>query len=137
MVLLKTTMEMKEFWRASLEPPLGFARFDENLQNFSERQILWRLYSVVFNTEMPIPTSLSVAPKLPVSLSSHEKCPNFRKTSTLLEYLLFHDVYGFCKLGPRHCGDNLDRMAVRAGADPGFPVDGAPTFRWGGGAPFL
>ena len=50
---------------------------------------------VVFHTcalKLPIQTSLSMAPKLPVSLSSHEKRPNFRKTSTVL--LLdnsFHD----------------------------------------------
>ena len=32
--------------------------------------------------KLPIQTSLSGAPKLLVSLSSHEKCPNFRITST-------------------------------------------------------
>ena len=63
----------------------GCARFREFLQNFSERQILWRMCSVVFHAltlKLPIQTSLSVAPELPVSLSSHEKCLNFRKTST-------------------------------------------------------
>ena len=63
----------------------GCARFPDYLQNFSERQILWRMCSVVFHAltlKLPIQTLLSVAPKLPVSLSSHEKCLNFRKTST-------------------------------------------------------
>ena len=32
--------------------------------------------------KFPIQTSLSVAPELLVSLSSHEKCPNVSKTST-------------------------------------------------------
>ena len=72
----------------------GCARFPENLQNFSERQILWSLCSVVFHVLMPIQTSLSVAPKLPVSLSSAENCHKFRKTSTsqgcarFLEFLI-------------------------------------------------
>ena len=64
---------------------LGCARFPEFLQNFSERQILWSLCSVFFyalTLELPIQTSLSAAPDLQVSLSLHEKCPNFRKTST-------------------------------------------------------
>ena len=55
------------------------------LQNFSERQILWSLCSVVFHAltlKLPIQTSLSVAPKIPVSLSSAENCHKFRKTST-------------------------------------------------------
>ena len=57
--------------------------FPEFLQNFSERQILWSLCLVVFHAlTLPIQTSLSVAPKLPVSLRSGEKCANFRKTST-------------------------------------------------------
>ena len=46
------------------------------LQNFSERQILWSLCSVVFHAltlKLPIQTSLSVALELPLSLSSHEK----------------------------------------------------------------
>ena len=45
------------------------------LQNFSERQILWSLCSVVFRAltlKLPIQTILSVALKLPVSLSSAE-----------------------------------------------------------------
>ena len=71
---------------------LGCARFPEILQNFSERQILWSLCSVVFHAltlKLPIQTSLSVVPKLPVPLRSSENCPNFRKTSTplLLKYL--------------------------------------------------
>ena len=63
----------------------GCARFAESLQNFSERQILWSLCSVVFRaltSKLPNQTSLSVAPKLPVSLSSAENCHKFRKTST-------------------------------------------------------
>ena len=38
-----------------------------------------------FNIEIAYSTSLSVAPELLVSLSSHEKCPNFKKASTSLE----------------------------------------------------
>ena len=40
---------------------------------------------VVFHAltlKLPIQISLSVVPKLTVLLSSHEKCPNFGKTST-------------------------------------------------------
>ena len=58
------------------------------MQNFSERQILWSLCLVVFlafTLKLPIQTSLSVAPKLTVSLHSGEKCEKFRKTSTPLE----------------------------------------------------
>ena len=65
----------------------GCARFPEFLQNFSERQILWSLCSVVFHAltlKLPIQTSLSVAPKLPVYTHSGEKCSNFSKTSTPL-----------------------------------------------------
>ena len=65
----------------------GCARFPEFVQNFSERQILWSLCSGVFHAltlKLPIQTSLSVAPKLQVSLSSNEKCENFSKTSTPL-----------------------------------------------------
>ena len=63
----------------------GCARFPEFLQNFSEHQILWSLCSIVFlalTLILPIQTSLSVAPKLPVSLSSGEKSEKFMKTST-------------------------------------------------------
>ena len=54
----------------------GCARLPEFLQNFSEHQILWSLCLVVFHAltlKLPIQTSLSVVPKLPVSFSSHEK----------------------------------------------------------------
>ena len=64
----------------------GCARFAEIVQNVSERQILWSLCLVDFHVLtliLPIQSSLSVAPELSVSLTSHEKCPNFRKTSTL------------------------------------------------------
>ena len=62
------------------------AHFPEIVQNFSEPQNLWSLCSVDFLAlilNLSIQTSLSVAPKLPVSLSSHEKCGKFWKTSTL------------------------------------------------------
>ena len=61
---------------------MGCARFAQNLQNFSERQILWSLCSVVFHAltlKSLIQTSLSVAPKLPVSLTLAENCRKFRK----------------------------------------------------------
>ena len=60
------------------------ARFPEILQNFSERQILWRMCSVVFHAltlKLPVQTSLSVAPKLHACVLSGEKCQIFRKTS--------------------------------------------------------
>ena len=38
----------------------------------------------VFHVLMPIQTSLSLAPKLPVFLSSAENCHKFRKMSTLV-----------------------------------------------------
>ena len=55
------------------------ARFPEFWQNFSERQILWSLCSVVFlalTLKLPIQTSLS----LPVCVRSGENCQKFRKT---------------------------------------------------------
>ena len=60
----------------------GCARFPRILQNFSERQILWSLCSVVFHVftlKLPIQTSLSVVPERPVSLRSDEKCENSAK----------------------------------------------------------
>ena len=60
-----------------LRPSLGCARFPEVWQNFSELQILWSLRSVVFlalTLKLPIQTSLSVAPKLPVCVRLGEKC---------------------------------------------------------------
>ena len=65
--------------------PQRCALFAEILQNFSELQILWSLCSVVFRAlilKFLIQTSLSVAPKFPVSLSSAENCHKFRKTNT-------------------------------------------------------
>ena len=56
------------------------------LQNFSERQISWRMCLVVFHAltlELPIQTSLSVASKLPIYTRSGEKCENSNKTTTL------------------------------------------------------
>ena len=53
-------------------------------QNFTERQIVWSLFSVVFHgltLILPIQTSLSVAPELQGFVSSDEHCQNFRKTS--------------------------------------------------------
>ena len=52
---------------------LGCSCFPEIVQNFSERQILWSLCSVVFHAltfKLPIHTSLSVVPKFQVSLRS-------------------------------------------------------------------
>ena len=70
---------------------LNLTRFPEFLQNFSERQILWSLCLVVFHAltlKLPIQTSLSVVPKLPISLRSGEKSENFRKRSTPLRLLV-------------------------------------------------
>ena len=68
------------------------ARFVDILQNFSERQILWSLCSVVFlalTLRFPVQTSLSVAPKLQVCVHLGEKCPNFRKMSIpLIAFLI-------------------------------------------------
>ena len=50
-----------------------------------ERKILWSLCSIIFFAfalRLPIQTSLSVAPKLQVSLCSGGNCQKFRKTST-------------------------------------------------------
>ena len=66
---------------------LGCALFPEIAQNFSERQILWRMCSVVFHTltlKLPIQTSLSLVPKLQVCVCSGEKCENFGEMSTSL-----------------------------------------------------
>ena len=71
------------FWTS----PQRCARFPEFLQNFSESQILWSLCLVAFlafTLRLPIQTSLSVAPKLPVTLRSGENCQNVSKTSTPL-----------------------------------------------------
>ena len=57
------------------------------LETFTERQILWSLCSAIIHAltlELPIQTSLSVAPKLQVSLRSDEKCEKFSETSTPL-----------------------------------------------------
>ena len=60
--------------------------FSKILQNFSsERQILWRMCFKGFHAvtlKLPVQTSLSEAPKLPVSLRSDEKCEKFSKMST-------------------------------------------------------
>ena len=84
-----------------LIPPVGFnlgcACFPLFYQIFSERQILWSLYSVVFHAftlKLPIQTSLSVAPKLPVFAHLSEKCKTFSKTSTPLKPLVIHS--GVC-----------------------------------------
>ena len=76
-----------------------YARFPEILLNISEPQILWSLCSLVFyalTLKLPIQTSLSVAPKLPVCLSSTENCHKFKKTSTpqvkVRVYLAISDV---------------------------------------------
>ena len=48
----------------------------------------------LFALKLPIQTSLSVASELPVSLRSHEKFPNFRKTGILHRSA----IWGFHKL---------------------------------------
>ena len=45
--------------------------------------------------KFPVQTSLSVAPKLPVSLSLHEKCPNFNKRPICGEIYTFHFPLNF------------------------------------------
>ena len=57
-----------------------YARFPEILQNYSERQIVWIMCSVVFHAltlKLTIQTSLSMAPKLPISFSSTENYHKF------------------------------------------------------------
>ena len=63
----------------------GCAHFPEFLEIFRERQILWKMCSVVFlpfTLKLPIQTLLSVAPKLPARAHSGKKCEHFSKTST-------------------------------------------------------
>ena len=74
---------------------LGCARFAEVLQNFIEPQILWSFRSVVFHAltlKLPLQTSLSVAPKLPVYLRSGEKSEkfdlNFPKAPDFVKFVL-------------------------------------------------
>ena len=67
--------------------PLGCARFPDFVNNSCERQILWSLCSVDFQTltlQLPIQTPHSVAPELQVFVSSLQNCQNFSKTSTPL-----------------------------------------------------
>ena len=64
---------------------LGCARFLKFVQNVSERQILWSLCSVDFDTltlQLSIQTLYSVAPELQVFVSSLQNCQNFSKMST-------------------------------------------------------
>ena len=92
--------EFKHLGKIPLSPvedlTQGCARFLEFVQNLSECQILCSLCSIVFyalTLKLPLQTSLSVAPKLPVSLSSNEECPNCRKTNTPqyeLPFVLYH-----------------------------------------------
>ena len=82
--ILRVMFFFQELWKIKNQQR-GVLVFPKSLQNFSERQILWSLCSVVFHAlalKLPIQTSFSVAPKLPVSLRSGEDCPRFRKTST-------------------------------------------------------
>ena len=76
---------------------LGCVRFADFLENFSERQILWSLWLVVFHAlklKLPIQASLSVAPKLPVCVRSGEKCQKFRKRSTpLVKPCIYHSHF--------------------------------------------
>ena len=63
----------------------GCARFPQFVQNFSEPQILWSLYSVDCHTltlQLPIQTLHFVEPELQVFVSSLENCQNCSKTST-------------------------------------------------------
>ena len=63
----------------------GCARFPDFVKNFSDRQILRILCSVDFynfTLQLPIQTPHSVAPELPVFVSSLENFQNFSKTST-------------------------------------------------------
>ena len=76
-------------WLCPKWPMQQCARFPEIVQNFREHQMLWSLCSLVFLAlilNSPIQTSLSVGPKLQVSLSSHEKCGEFWKTRASLVY---------------------------------------------------
>ena len=75
----------------------GCARFPEFAQNLSERRFLYSLCSVVFyalTLKLPIQTSLSVAPKLPVSLSSNQKIVQIsgKRTHHMCElpFVLYH-----------------------------------------------
>ena len=77
---------------ALLPPP---PRGSTTVARFPERQTLWSLCWVVFHAlilKLPIQTSLSVAPKLPVPLSSHEKCLNFREGGTPQDYWIKNEV---------------------------------------------
>ena len=83
-------MEQNFHWIQQIQ---GSARFSQFVQNFSERQILWSLRSVVFHAfalKLPIQTSVSVAPKLPVSLSSHEKMSKFQENVLTPGNLISH-----------------------------------------------
>ena len=54
---------------------MGCAHFPEFLENLSERHILWRMSYLVFHAltlKLPIQTSLSMVPKLPVSAHTGE-----------------------------------------------------------------
>ena len=85
--------------------------------NFSERKILWSLCLVdfyAFVLKLPIQTSISVPPELPVSLSSHVKCPDFRKTSTPLRIPI-----------PKYKGGQLiDKESFKVSEDRCSPVVG-------------
>ena len=68
---------------------LGCVRFPEILQNFSERQILWSLCSVVFDAltlRLPIQTSLPVAPKLSVFFAFRWKLSKFQENEHTSKY---------------------------------------------------
>ena len=87
----------------------GCARFPDFVNNSCERQILWSLCSVDFQTltlQLPIQTPHSVAPELQVFVSSLQNCQNFSKTSTPLSNFILDFIiksvslcYFFIRLG--------------------------------------
>ena len=84
------------------------ARFPKFNQNFSERQILWSLYSVHFHNltlQLPIQTLYSVVPELQVFVSSLENCRNFSETST--------PQGSSCTVGKSHMGNPWEQIDKR------------------------
>ena len=95
---------------------LGCACFPEIVQKFIERQILWSLCSVDFHAfalKLPIQTSISGAPELSVCLSSHEKCPDFRKTSANQKPTFCSNALLFDSIMPFFVGCVEDRVWSR------------------------
>ena len=96
--------------RASLvsnSPPLGCARFLEFVRNFSECHTLWSLRSVNFLTftlKLLVQTSLSVRPKLSVSVRSADKCGKFSKTLTTRVVSSHQGIHGYVSSCRFDCG---------------------------------